>query len=386
VIEVDVEFSRGDFSLQVQFESGAGLTGLFGPSGSGKTTLIHLIAGLLQPTHGRIAIGGETLFDSTRNIELPARLRRVGLVYQDALLFPHLNVRQNLLFGHFFTPHAERRIPYESVVDTLGIGALVYRRPGTLSGGERQRVALARALLASPRILLMDEPLASLDFERKLEIISLIERLRDEYRIPIVYVSHAIEEVGRLAGYVVVMRAGRVVGVGPPSEALAQVNRAAAADRFGIVSLVGCEVAEFDPSFEVTTLQHPAGPIIVSGHVAPKGKAVRVLIRATDVALATTRPSDISIRTVLSGRVAAIRPESGALSLVEIALDGSGQLTASLTRLAVNELELAPGARVYALIKAVAIDERPFLQADILAALPSTLSSCTANGRAIRWD
>ena len=257
MIEVDVEFSRGDFSLQVQFESGAGLTGLFGPSGSGKTTLIHLIAGLLQPTRGRIAIGGETLFNSTRNIELPARLRRVGLVYQDALLFPHLNVRQNLLFGHFFTPHAERRIPYESVVDTLGIGALVYRRPGTLSGGERQRVALARALLASPRILLMDEPLASLDFERKLEIISLIERLRDEYRIPIVYVSHAIEEVGRLAGYVVVMRAGRVVGVGPPSEALAQVNRAAAADRFGIVSLVGCEVAEFDPSFEVTNSATP---------------------------------------------------------------------------------------------------------------------------------
>jgi molybdate transport system ATP-binding protein len=360
VISVDVESRRGEFSLKANFELQAGLIGLFGPSGSGKTTLIHLIAGLLRPSRGRIEIDGETLFDSMRNVDVPARRRRVGLVYQDSLLFPHLSARQNLLFGHFFTPKTERRVPYDSVVETLGISALLDRRPGTLSGGERQRVALARALLASPRILLMDEPLASLDFDRKVEIMGLIERLRDEFRIPIVYVSHAIEEVSRLAGYVVVLQAGRVAAAGPPSEALSQVNRAADGDRFGIVSVIDCRVARFDATFEVSSLQHPAGTIIVAGHIGPEGQPARILVRATDVALATSRPTDLSIRTVLSGAVAAIQPERGALALVDIALDGGGRLAASLTRLAVSELELTPGARVYALIKAVAIDERPF--------------------------
>jgi molybdate transport system ATP-binding protein len=360
VISVDVESRRGEFSLKANFELQAGLIGLFGPSGSGKTTLIHLIAGLLRPSRGRIEIDGKTLFDSTRNVDVPARRRRVGLVYQDSLLFPHLSARQNLLFGHFFTPKTERRVPYDSVVETLGISALLDRRPGTLSGGERQRVALARALLASPRILLMDEPLASLDFDRKVEIMGLIERLRDEFRIPIVYVSHAIEEVSRLAGYVVVLEAGRVIAAGRPSDALSQTNRASHEDRFGIVSVIDCAVAAFDSTFEVTTVQHPAGAIIVAGHLGPEGKSVRVLIRATDVALATTRPSNLSIRTILSGAVAAIQSESGALSLVDIALEGGGRLTASLTRLAVSELGLTLGSRIYALVKAVAIDERPF--------------------------
>jgi molybdate transport system ATP-binding protein len=360
VIAVDVEASRGEFSLKAQFESKAGLIGLFGRSGSGKTTLIHLIAGLIRPSSGRIEIDGQTLFDSSRNIDLPARRRRVGLVSQDSLLFPHLSVRQNLLFGYFFTPKAARRVPYQSVIDTLDIGALLDRRPGTLSGGERQRVALARALLVSPRILLMDEPLASLDFDRKIEIMGLIERLRDHFGIPIIYVSHAIEEVSRLAGHVVVLEAGRVVAVGTPSQALSHVNRGAHEDRFGIVSVIDCRVAGFDSKFVVTRLQHPAGAIVVAGEVGPDGKAVRVLIRATDVALARTRPSDLSIRTILSGGVAAIQSEDGPTAIVEIALDGGGQLSASVTRLALSELEVTPGTRICALVKAVAIDERPF--------------------------
>jgi molybdate transport system ATP-binding protein len=360
VIYIDVQGNRGEFSLKTKFESDAGLIGVFGASGSGKTTLIHLIAGLVRPARGRIEIDSQTLFDSSRNIDMPARRRRVGLVYQDSLLFPHLSVRQNLLFGHFFTLKAERRIPYESVVEALGIGALVDRRPGTLSGGERQRVALARALLASPRILLMDEPLASLDYDRKIEIMGLIERLRDEFRIPIIYVSHAIEEVSRLAGYVVVLEAGRVIAAGPPSEALSQINRAPHDDRFGIVSVIDCRVARFDPEFEVTSLQHPAGTIIVAGKAGPQEKAVRVLIRATDVALARSRPRDLSIRTILSGAVAAIQSDEGPSAVLEIALDGGGRLSAAVTRLAISALDLAEGARIYALVKSVAIDERPF--------------------------
>ncbi|MBV8850904.1 MAG: molybdenum ABC transporter ATP-binding protein [Methylobacteriaceae bacterium] len=360
MISVDVEAGRGAFALEAKFESDARLIGLFGPSGSGKTTLIHLIAGLVRPARGHIEIDGTTLFDSVRDIDMPVRRRRVGLVYQDSLLFPHMSVRQNLLFGHFFTPEAERRIPFESVLQTLGINALLNRRPGTLSGGERQRVALARALLASPRILLLDEPLASLDFDRKVEIMGLIERLRDEYRIPIVYVSHAIEEVSRLAGYVVVLRAGKVVGAGPPSEALSQMNRATHADRFEIVSIVDCQVSGFDAEFEMTTLRHPAGPIFIAGEVGPENKSVLVVIGATDVALAKSRPDNLSIRTVLSGEVAAVHSEIGAACTVDISLQGGGRLAASVTRLAIRELELAPGTRVYALIKAVAIDERPF--------------------------
>ncbi|MEA2840670.1 MAG: molybdate transport system ATP-binding protein [Methylobacteriaceae bacterium] len=360
MILVDVASQRGEFSLKAKFESDVRLIGLFGPSGSGKTTLIHLIAGLVRPSSGHIEIDGQTLFDSSRKIDVPARRRRTGVVYQDSLLFPHMSVRQNLLFGHFFTRKSERRVPYNSVIHTLGIGALLDRRPGTLSGGERQRVALARALLASPRVLLMDEPLASLDYDRKIEIMSLIERLRDEFRIPIIYVSHAIEEVTRLAGYVVVLDAGRVIAAGPPSAALSQMNRASHEDRFGIVSVIDCHVAAFDSTFDVTTLQHPAGAIVVAGPIGPKGKSVRVLIRATDVALATTRPDNLSIRTILSGTAAAIQSDGGALSLVDIALEGGGRLTASLTRLAVSELGLAPGSRIFALVKAVAIDERPF--------------------------
>jgi molybdate transport system ATP-binding protein len=360
VILVDVQASRGNFSLKVQFESAAGLIGLFGRSGSGKTTIIHLIAGLLRPEAGRIEIDGQTLFDARSNIDVPVRRRRIGLVYQDSLLFPHLSVRQNLLFGHFFTPKAERRIPYKSVIETLDIGALLPRRPGTLSGGERQRVALGRALLASPRILLMDEPLASLDFDRKIEIMSLIERLRDQYRIPIIYVSHTIEEVSRLANHVVVLESGLVVAAGRPSEALAQVNRTWHEDRFGIVSVIDCHVAAFDSRFEITTLQHPAGAIILAGHIGPGGRPVRVLVRATDVALATTPPTDLSIRTILSGTVAAIQSDAGPSAIVEVALEGGAQLTASVTRLAISELQLTPGASIYALVKAVAIDERPF--------------------------
>ncbi|GAC1335227.1 MAG: molybdenum ABC transporter ATP-binding protein [Beijerinckiaceae bacterium] len=360
MILIDVEARRGSFSLAVHIASDAGIVALFGRSGAGKTTVIDVIAGLVHPTRGRIEIDGATLVDTNRNIFVPVRRRRVGLVYQDSLLFPHLSVRQNLMFGHFFTPRAERRIPFNSVVETLGISALLERRPGTLSGGERQRVALARALLASPRLLLMDEPLASLDIERKREIMSLIERLRDEFRIPIIYESHAIEEVGRLADHVVVLEAGRVIAAGSPAQALLLLHRTDVADRFGLVSIIECHVAGFDADFGLTSLHHPAGAIVLAGRVGAQGKRLRVLIRATDVALARTRPADLSIRTVLHGRVAAIQSDSGPSALVEVALEGGGTLAASVTRRAVADLHLACNVPVFALVKAAAIDERPF--------------------------
>ena len=214
MIRVDVALKLGAFDLDVAFENDAGITALFGRSGSGKSMTINLIAGLARPDRGSIVLDGRVLVDTEASIFVPTYRRRVGLVFQDAQLFPHLSVRRNFLFGSWFAPKTARTIAFEPVVDTLGIEHLLKRKPARLSGGERQRVAIGRALLASPEILLMDEPLASLDTERKLEILPLIESLRDDLRIPIVYVSHSVDEVARLASRVVVLENGRVVAAG----------------------------------------------------------------------------------------------------------------------------------------------------------------------------
>jgi molybdate transport system ATP-binding protein len=208
-IAVAVLHRQGDFTLDVAFESDAHVVALFGPSGSGKTTLLHVMAGLIRPQDARVSIGGRVLTDTGAGIAVPAHRRRVGYVFQDGRLFPHLTVRQNLLYGRWFTPKRERYGSLDEIVSLLGLAPLLKRDPRTLSGGEKQRVAIGRALLASPRLLLMDEPLASLDAARKAETLPYIERLRDELRIPIVYVSHSAEEVERLAQEVVRLEDGR---------------------------------------------------------------------------------------------------------------------------------------------------------------------------------
>ncbi len=220
VLDFDAEKVSGTFALAARFSSGGGVTALFGPSGAGKTTIIHLIAGLTPPDRGRIVLSGTPLADTEKRIFVPAHARRMGLVYQDAQLFPHLTVAQNLAFGRWFAPKGEASLPNDAVVDSLGIGTLMPRRPARLSGGERQRVALARALLSAPRMLLMDEPLAGLDTARKLEILPLIERIRDEFHIPIIYVTHSADEVRRLASKVIILAEGRVRAAGTPGEVL----------------------------------------------------------------------------------------------------------------------------------------------------------------------
>jgi molybdate transport system ATP-binding protein len=209
-----------NFTLDVVFDGDSGLTALFGPSGSGKTTVLNLIAGVQRPDTGRIVIAGHTVVDTEARVYVPSHKRRVGMVFQDAQLFPHLTVEQNITFGRWFKPSEAGALPVGLVVDVLGIAHLLKRRPAKLSGGEKQRVALARALLSTPRILLMDEPLAGLDDALRLEIMALIERVRDEFAIPIVYVTHTREEVRRLASRVVQLDAGRVVAVGTPGELL----------------------------------------------------------------------------------------------------------------------------------------------------------------------
>jgi len=209
---------RNEFMLDVTFEAGRGLTALFGPSGAGKTTVLNIIAGTQRPDSGRVVVAGRTLVDTDAGIFLPPHKRRVGFVFQDAQLFPHLTVEQNIKFGRWFTRDGNGAPPLDLVTDVLGIGSLLKRRPATLSGGEKQRVALARALLAAPRILLMDEPLSGLDDARRNEIMKLIERVRDDFKIPIIYVTHTRDEVRRLATEVVWLKAGHVEAIVRASE------------------------------------------------------------------------------------------------------------------------------------------------------------------------
>src|SRR5713226_8477854 len=219
-LTVDSERRLGVFRLKAAFEAGDGVTALFGRSGAGKTSVVNAIAGILRPERGRIAIDGEPVFDSERGIDVPTPRRRIGYVFQEGRLFPHLNVRQNLRYAGLFSPEARHSDRFERIVELLGLAQLLERRPGNLSGGEKQRVAIGRALLSNPRLLLMDEPLASLDAHRRSEILQYIELLRDEVKVPILYVSHAVEEVVRLADTVVLMTAGEVVTAGTPEEVM----------------------------------------------------------------------------------------------------------------------------------------------------------------------
>jgi molybdate transport system ATP-binding protein len=358
MIAFDCTLTRPAFRFQAAFEAGAGITALFGPSGSGKTTAIRLIAGLERPDTGRIVVDGVTLLDTQAGIDLPPHRRGVGLVFQEDLLLPHLSVRHNLTYGRFFARRRETPIGFDPVVEMLGIGHLLERRPQTLSGGERQRVAIGRALLAAPRLLLMDEPLASLDRGRKLEILPFIERLRDAFAIPVIYVSHAIGEVTRLASQVVRIESGAVTAVGPPSSVLAAGEDSPVASRFGLFSVLSCRQSHHLAAHGVSVLSHPAGDVVVPALLPEDGGNVAVSVRATDVTLARSVPDGLSVRTILRGEIAGIEVGEGPFALARIALPGGDVLMASLTRLAVDDMRLQTGDPVHALVKTVALDER----------------------------
>ncbi len=357
MIKVAIRKRLGAFDLDVAFENEAGVVALFGRSGAGKTAVLNVIAGLTRPESGRIVLDGRTLVDTDAGVFVPAHARRIGLVFQNAQLFPHLSVRHNLLFGRWFAAKSRELIAFEPLIETLGIGHLLDRRPARLSGGEIQRVAIGRALFAAPRILLMDEPLASLDSQRKLEILPLIERLRDEFGIPIVYVSHAVDEVARLAARVVVIESGRVVAAGPVEDVFGLAAVQAGESRFDRASFITGRVAGYDAAYGLTELHHPAGTIRLVGAAGPIGRDCRVIVRATDVTLAVARPPGLSVRTVLAGTIGQIKTNDGPLAMLVVNLDGHGHIAAAATRMAVDELDLAVGRRVFTLIKTVALDE-----------------------------
>src|SRR6516165_583318 len=357
MLEVDIEHRFGAFELDIHFRSGRGLTALLGRSGAGKTSVVNVIAGLVRPERGRIVVDGSVLIDTARGIRTPAHRRRVGYVFQEDRLFPHLTVRQNLLFGRWFAPGPAPAARLDDVVDLLGIGTLLDRRPGRLSGGEKQRVAIGRALLASPRPLLMDEPLASLDARRKDEILPYIERLRDQAGVPIVYVSHAVAEVTRLASTIVLISDGRVRAVGPLQEVMGRAEPYPVAGRFEAGAVLVARVAAHDARWGLTELEGAFGKLTVPRLPTPVGASLRVRIRARDVILAANPPTEISALNVLAGRVEAVVPIEDAALEVQLRLGGE-RLLARVTRRSGATLGLVPGREVFAVIKTVAIDRR----------------------------
>lgn len=354
MLSVDIRKKLGTFEIDARFGTNTGVTALFGQSGSGKTTIINMIAGLVTPDEGRIELDGLVLFDSAHGINVPVGKRRLGNVFQESRLFPHLTVRQNLTFAQWAGRRHSIR-PLDEVVDLLGIAPLLDRRPGRLSGGERQRVAIGRAVLADPRVLLMDEPLASLDQSRKSEILPYLDRLRREAGIPIVYVSHALEEVARLAETLVIVSDGKVMASGPLGEIMTRLDLGPATGRHEAGGILECVVGGFDAQWGLNQLDVEGRRLEVPAFKAEIGDRVRLRIRARDVAIALERPTGLSIRNALAVEIVEITEEPGAYAEVLCALGGQ-RLRARLTRASVVELGLVPGLEVQALVKSIAVD------------------------------
>ena len=357
VLDADLELAFDDFALRLRHAFAlAGVTALFGPSGSGKSTLLRILAGHETRARGHVRFDGAVWQDD--RICLPAHRRGAGYMFQDARLFAHLSVRGNLAYAVRRAPVTEPGPGLPEVVDMLDLGPLLERRTQQLSGGERQRVALGRTLLSRPRLLLMDEPLAALDLRRKAEIMPHIAALPQRFGMPVIYVTHAVDEVVRLADRMTVLSAGRVLASGDVAETLARLDLQPATGHFEAGAALAGRVAGHDRAMHLTRVDLGGQMLEMPGVDLPAGDAVRLHVRARDVALALTRPTGISIRNILEGRIVEIAEEQGR-AFAEVRLDIGGQvLRARLTRAAVAALGLATGMQVWALIKSVAFDRR----------------------------
>ncbi len=341
------------FTLDLDLTAGAGITALFGRSGAGKSTVIKAVAGLLRPDEGFLEVAGETLMDSAGGLFTPPAKRRFGTVFQDARLFPHLTVAQNLEFGSRYAPPGVA-VPRAEVIDLLGLAPLLGRAPNTLSGGEKQRVALGRALLSGPRMLLMDEPLASLDGPRKQDILPYLEHLRDgPLSLPILYVSHAVDEITRLADTLVLLRAGRIMAQGPLRDVMADP---AAVPLLGVReagAVIEAQVLSHAPD-GITRLSISAGTLELPGVQAPIGARVRLRVMAQDVMLARERPQGLSALNILPVTVEAIREGDGPGAAIALRA-GDDRLLARITRRAVQRRDLHEGSEIFAVLKATTV-------------------------------
>ena len=347
----------GGFALDAAFAAPTpGVTALFGPSGCGKSTVLAAVSGLLRPREGCVALdGGPPLLDTARGVCVPPERRRCGVVFQDARLFPHLSVEANLRYGLRRAPRGAHGPSFEDVVSLLGMEHLLRRRPLGLSGGEKQRVALGRALLSRPRLLLMDEPLAALDAARRAEVLPFLARLRDAAGLPILYVTHALDEVDALADTLVLLEAGRVAAAGPVEALSARTDLPQLSGRRDAGALLNCAVAAHDPANGLTRLSFPGGELAVPLRPEPPGARLRVRARARDVAVATEAPRGISVHNVLPCRLEGVAEAGDHEVFLRLAV-GPTTLLARVARDTPGRLGLAPGAALWALVKSVAFD------------------------------
>ncbi len=357
-LSLDLRLDYPGFELRVRHEGVIdGITALFGPSGSGKSTLLRCIAGLEPAVDGRLRFGDDVWLDGAPAKALPAHVRGVGFVFQDARLFPHLSVLGNLRYADKRSCDVigATRIGFDDVVQALDLASLLQRRPASLSGGERQRVAIGRALLTRPRLLLLDEPMSALDAARKAEILPYLERLPAMFGVPALYVTHDIDEVARLATRMLILMRGQVIAAGPIQEILERADLQHVTGRFEAGVLLTTRVVRHDAEFCLTHLDLQGQSLVVPQASAEIGGAMRVRIRARDVALALRKPEASSIRNVLSGSVVEIVSDP-ATPHAEILVDiGGARLRSRVTRHAVAELGLTEGTSVFALVKSIAL-------------------------------
>ncbi|WP_108862211.1 molybdenum ABC transporter ATP-binding protein [Ruegeria sp. Alg231-54] len=351
-LSVRLQHDLPDLKLDLSFDAPPGVTVLFGRSGSGKTTIVNAVAGLVKPMAGRVAVDGWELFDTAQGLWLPPHKRRLGYIFQEGRLFPHLTVRQNLFYGKWFAPKGARRESPDKVIEMLGIGHLLNRRPSGLSGGEKQRVAIGRALLASPRLILADEPLAALDDARKAEILPYFERLRDEVSVPILYVTHSAAEVARLATSVVALQEGKVLRHGPASDVLADPSVAPAGVR-AVGAVLQVRVVKHH-SDGLTELDAGGSPLFLPRIPLQIAEELRIRIPAQEVILSSKRPEGLSALNVLEGTVDTIRAGEGPGAIVSVRTP-AGSVLARVTRRSVEALGLEPGKPCFAVIKTVAL-------------------------------
>jgi molybdate transport system ATP-binding protein len=357
---VDIGKKRGDFDLRVRFSAPTpGITALFGRSGCGKSTLISLIAGLLEPDSGRVMIGDDVLVDCERHLFVDTRHRRIGVVFQDSRLFPHLEVEGNLRYGANRVPRGSaEHMKFDDVLALLGLEKLLRRRPHELSGGEKQRVALGRALLSQPRLLLLDEPLASLDMARREDVLPYLEKLRDTFALPIVYVSHQFDEVLRLATRVVLLDAGRVVADGDIASVSRDPRLRAIVGADSVGAVVSGTVESIDPTGLAMLRVGDAG-LLVEIDARP-GQRMQIQVLARDVIIAIEPPRGLSVRNVVPARIVSVTPDSGHAVLVELDIGRTSTLLARITERASAELALGPDKQVWALIKSVSLRGHAF--------------------------
>ena len=357
MLSVNITQAFGSFRLETQFEVEEGsITAIFGKSGAGKTSTINAIAGLTRPDVGVIQIGNTTLFDQNLRINLPIYKRQIGYVFQDDRLFPHMTVRNNLIYGTPKNRDVANSLNLTDITGLLELAPLLERRPRTLSGGEKQRVAIGRALLSNPKLLLMDEPLASIDVQHRFEILPFIQRVREKTGITIIYVTHALEEVIFIADQIILLSEGQVTAQGTVEEIMSRLDLHPMTSRFDAGAVISAIYSGYDREFDLGELSFDGGTLRIAGLNAEIGIHLRAHIRARDVSLMLDKPKDTSVLNVFKGELIEIRHEDG--PQLDLLINIGTPLIARITRKSLNDLNLEIGSKVYAMIKAVAIDRR----------------------------